>query len=212
MKTLFILAWLVAGISANSQTTAEWTSQKKTQIKYLLQQIAANKVYIEYLGKGYNVARKGLNTIQDIKNGDFNLHRDFIHSLGKVNPKVKSYVKVADIISYQLRIVKAITSTINGLKESNQFTNDELDYTKTVFDRLLEESIKDLNDLYLIITSGELNMKDDERIIRIDQLFLEMQDKYSFCKSFSDECSILAMQRLTEKGETRLSRKINGLE
>jgi hypothetical protein len=66
--------------------------------------------------------------------------------------------------------------------------------------------------LYLIITSGELQMKDDERIKRIDKLYADMQDKYSFCESFSEECSVLAMQRLSEQAEINLGKKLNGLE
>ena len=212
MKTLFTIILLFLMVSTKAQTFAEWTNQKKTQIKYLLQQIAANKVYIEYAQKGYSIARKGLNTIQHIKQGDFDLHRDFISSLSSVNPKVKSYARVADIIACQLRIVKTVGATIRNLKESNQFTSDELEYSKMVFERLLEESLKNLDELFVIISSGELQMKDDERIKRIDQLFIEMQDKYGFCQSFSDECSVLAMRRFSEQADIQLSKKLNGLK
>lgn len=212
MKTLFAIPLLFLVTTIKGQTFEEWTSQKKTQIKYLLAQIAANKVYIEYAQKGYGIARKGLNTIQNIKKGDFNLHQDFINSLSVINPKVKSYARVADIIAYQLRIIKNVSTTIRNLKESYQFANGELDFCKTVFERLLEESLKNLDELFLIVTFDELQMKDDERIKRIDQLYLEMQHKYGFCQSFSDECSVLAMQRLSEQAEIKLSKKLNGLE
>ena len=69
------------GASAHSQTLAEWTQQKKTQIEYLLDQIAANKVLIDYVEKGYEISKIGLTTIQNIKLGDFNLHRDLFRSL-----------------------------------------------------------------------------------------------------------------------------------
>ncbi|OJW01347.1 MAG: hypothetical protein BGO52_07655 [Sphingobacteriales bacterium 44-61] len=203
---------LFLSLTSQAQTAAEWTSQKKTQIKYLLQQIAANKVYIEYIEKGYGIARKGLNTIQKIKQGDFDLHRDFISSLSTVNPKVKNYTRVGDIIAYQVRIVKDIKTVISNLKESNQFNPDELDYSKAIFERLLEDCLKSMDELFLVITSGELQMKDDERIQRIDGLWLDMQDKYAFCKSFSEECSVLAMQRLMETGDVDLSKKLNGLK
>jgi len=36
---------------------------KETKINYLLQQIAANKVYIDYIEKGYKIAHSGLQTI-----------------------------------------------------------------------------------------------------------------------------------------------------
>ncbi|MFT3678662.1 MAG: hypothetical protein QM791_00230 [Ferruginibacter sp.] len=212
MKTVFIIVMLFLSVSGQAQTVAEWTRQKKTQIKYLLEQIVANKVYIEYVGKGYSIARKGLNTIQNIKKGDFNLHRDFIGSLSNVNTKIKSYSRVTDIIAYQIRIVKNAGLVVKNLKESNQFTTDELDYSKAVFDRLLEDCLKNMDELLLIITSGELQMKDNERIKRIDGLYLDMQDKYSFCQSYSEECSVLAIQRLSEQLEINKSKQLNGLE
>jgi hypothetical protein len=212
MKIYILILSLVFSILANAQTLAEWTQQKKTQIEYLLDQIAANKVSIDYLEKGYEIARTGLNTIQNIKKGDFNLHRDFFGSLEIVNPKIKTYSRVADIIAYQVRIVKNISTTIKNLKESGQFNTDELDHSKTIFENLLDECLKNVDELYLVITSDELQMTDDERIKRIDQLYTDMQDKYSFCQSFSEERSVLAMQRLGEQLEIKYSKQLNGVK
>jgi len=212
MKKILFIASILFSMSSYSQTLDEWTKQKKTQIKYLLQQIAANKVYLDYIEKGYGIAKEGLNTIQNFKKGDFSLHQEFFGSLSKVNPKIKSYTRVADIISWQMKIVKDMATVTRHLKESEQFTPEELNYTKVVFENLLEESLKNIDELYTIIASGELSMKDDERIKRIDQLYIEVQDKFSFCKSFSEECSVLTMQRLNDKVETELSRKLNGIK
>ena len=212
MKIYILILSLVFSILANAQTLAEWTQQKKTQIQYLLDQIAANKVSIDYLEKGYEIARTGLNTIQNIKKGDFNLHRDFFGSLEIVNPKIKTYTRVADIIAYQVRIVKNISTTIKNLKESGQFNTNELDYSKAVFENLLDECVKNVDELYLVITSGALQMTDDDRIKRIDQLYTDMQDKYSFCQSFSEEHSVLAMQRLGEQLEIKFSKQLNGVK
>lgn len=45
---------------AEAQTFDEWFRQKKTQKKYLVQQIAALKVYLGYLKEGYEIAQKGM--------------------------------------------------------------------------------------------------------------------------------------------------------
>ena len=137
---------------------------------------------------------------------------DFFGSLEIVNPKIKTYTRVADIIAYQVRIVKNISTTIKNLKESGQFNTNELDYSKAVFENLLDECVKNVDELYLVITSGALQMTDDERIKRIDQLYTDMQDKYSFCQSFSEECSVLAMQRLSGQVEIMMSKKLNGVK
>lgn len=173
-----------------------------------MEQIAANQVYIEYAKKGYRIATDGLHTIRDIKNGDFRLHLGFIDSLKVVNPQIKSWVKVAEIITQQLRIIKASNQAVDFIRESNQFTHDELDYCKKVFDNLLEECIKNIDELLLVITNGQLSMNDDERIKRIEKLYLDMQEKATFTASFSNEMSVLAMQRLTEQTEIEYSKRI----
>lgn len=204
MKKVFVivLACLIASVSANAQT----------QKKYMLQQIAALQVYIGYAKKGYNIASKGINTVRNIKNGDFNLHRDFFSSLKKVNPKISKYVKVADIIAYQFRIISNTKQTLQAIRETKQFTTEELDYCKRVFDNLLDECVKTIDGLLMVITSGELEMKDDERLKRIDSIYNDMQDKYSFCSTFSDEMGLLSVQRMGEQMEINRSKILNGLK
>lgn len=212
MKTIFILLLLCISPFAKAQNWEEWTQQRKTQKKYLLQQIAALQVYIGYAKKGYDVANKGLTTIRNIKNGDFNLHRDFIGSLKQVNPKIKKYAKVADIIAYQVRIMKETKKTQQGMRETGQFTTDELDYCKIVFDNLLKECLKSIEELFLLITSGVLEMKDDERIKRIDALYADIQNKYAFSSTFSEEMGLLSVQRIGEQIEINRSKILNALQ
>ena len=218
MRKILITMWVVVSCAlANSQTLAEWTQQKKTQIEYLLDQIAANKVYLEYVEKGYEISKTGLNTIQDIKSGDFKLHSDLFRSLEIVNPDIRGYARVADIITTQVRIVKVISTTTKNLGASGQFKVTELDQIKLVFENILEECLENIDELYLVITGSEsgsdcYRMTDDERIKRIDQIYAEMQCKYSFCRAYSGECSVLAMQRLNEVLEIEVGKKINDVK
>lgn len=212
MKKVFAFLVLITCCQISfCQTWEEWTQQKKTAIKRLMEQIATNQVYIEYAQKGYKIVSDGLHTIRDIKNGDFHLHLGFIDSLRMVNPKIRSWAKVADIIACQLRLIKSSKQALATARESGQFTNEELDYCKKVFDNLLNECLKNIDELMLVITSGELEMKDDERIRRVEKIYLDMQDKSAFTSSFTNEMSVLAIQRLTEQTELNYSKTINGI-
>jgi hypothetical protein len=213
MKAVSILiSFCLVAAPAAAQTTDEWLNQKATQKKYLLQQIAALQVYIGYAKKGYNIVSGGVNTIRNIKNGDFNLHRDFFNRLKNVNPAIRRYAKVADIIAYQVKIIKQTKISIQQIRETKQFTEAELDHCKQVFDNLLDECLKTVDELVLVTTSGKLEMKDDERLKRIDRLYADVQDKYSFACSFSEDMSLLAVQRLGEQMEINRSKIINGIK
>lgn len=127
MKKIFLLAGLCFTIHhTKAQTFAEWFRQSETQKKYLLQQIAALHVYLGYAKKGFEIANKGINTVRNIKNGDFNLHRDFFNSLKNVNPNISRFAKVADIIAFQVSIVKQSKDALQTIKQSKQFTPGKL--------------------------------------------------------------------------------------
>lgn len=207
-----ITAYLIMSLPADAQTWSEWFRQKKTQKKYLLQQIAALKVYIDYAQKGYQIAADGVNAVRDIKRGDFNLHDNFFKSLYEINPAIKKYAKVADILLYQLKIISGAKQILKDVSASKQFTPEEMEYCKTVFEFLFGECTKSVDELITVITAGEMQMKDDERLKRIDKIYLDMQNKYAFCASFSEEMVLLNMQRTGEEMEINRSKILNGVK
>ena len=209
---LFLLILVSIAGSLKAQTFAEWFQQKKTQKKYLLQQIAALYIYIGYAQKGYQIAKEGLTTIGGFTRGEFNLHADYFNSLKVVNPEIKHYAKVAEIIGLQVKIVQNYNSTYRKLQSTDAFSNDELNYIRSAFSNLLDDCEKTLDELIAVTTDGKLEMKDDERIARIDKLYVDMQDKLTFCTSFSNDAKLLAVSRIKEQTEVKTSRALQGIK
>jgi len=209
MKKLLILFLLgMLATTTQAQTFAEWFKQKKTQKKYLVQQIAALKVYIGYAQKGYSIAKEGLNAIGDFKRGEFNLHTGYFNSLKSVNPKIKQYVKVADIMAMEVTIMQGYGRTRRHARESGAFNGEELDYIMRVLGRLLDDCENTLDELITVTTDGNPEMKDDERLKRIDILYKDMTDKYTFSQSFHNETMVLAASRIKENNDVRTSRAL----
>ncbi len=213
MKKVIVSAlMLISTTVVCAQTFAEWFRQKATQKKYLLQQIAALKVYEGYLSKGYQIARSGLHTIGNIKHGDFNLHDTYFNSLKTISPKLRNYQKVAIIVLMQAGISRQAASCIQFCRNSGQLTPDELLWLQTTSNSLLADGATNLKALSSIVTNGEYSMKDNERLARIDQIYNSMLDNKTFCSSFSNACRGLCMQRKNEQFEIQQSQKLNGLK
>jgi len=209
MKKLLILFLLgMLATTTQAQTFAEWFKQKKTQKKYLVQQIAALQVYIGYAQKGYSIAKEGLNAIGDFKRGEFNLHSGYFNSLKSVNPKIKQYAKVADIMAMQVTIIQSYGRIRRHVRESGAFNGEELDYIMRVLGRLLDDCENTLDELITVTTDGNPEMKDDERLKRIDILYEDMTDKYTFSQSFHKETMVLAASRIKENNDVRTSRAL----
>ena len=211
MKNLLIILICVFAAKSHAQTYDEWFRQKATQKKYLLQQIAALQMYIGYAQKGYSIAKSGLQTIHSIKSGDFNLHNNYFNSLSAVSPTVKKYSKVAAIIAMQISIAKQVRSTIKQCTNTT-LTAIELNYLQQVFNNVLDDCAKNLDELFGLITDSELQMKDGERIKRIDKLYDDMQDKNVFVQSFSHSAKGLAVQRRNDQYDITIEKKLNGLQ
>jgi len=214
MKKIFFLVVfaLLFASGTKAQTFGEWFRQGATQKKYLLQQIAGLQVYMGYVQQSYSIAKQGLNAISATDNGEFKLHKDYFHSLKFVNPKIKNYSKVADIIAMQVNIIKVYKEAGRQVKHSGSFNGDEISYTIGVFERLMNDCTKVIDELITLTGSGQLEMKDDERLKRIDALYSDMQDKYTFIQSFSIEAKLLAASRTQEQSNIQSIRALYGIK
>ncbi|KAF2342880.1 hypothetical protein [Flavobacterium tistrianum] len=181
------------------------------QRKELLLQIAALQVYIDYAKKGYSAVSKGLNFIGDARKGEFSMHGDYFTSLLKINPKVRNYYKTAEIISMQFKIMKLCRKTLAELKTADLFHGSELDYIKRSFDKLLQNCSQTLDELLAVTTAAELELKDDQRIERIDLLHKTMLEDYNFCLSFSNEARLLSISKSSDKKDYRGVNELYGL-
>lgn len=207
---VFLLIAIVGTGKLNAQGIKEWFSQKQTQTQYLIQQIAALKIYTGYLQKGYQIAKTGLNTIGDIKNGHFKLDQVFFDGLKAVNPKVKHYSRVADIINLHIQAVQLSGKALKAARSSELFSGDELEYAEKVFANNLSSCSELTDELITVLTPGELQLSDDERIKRIDGIYANMNDRYRFINMFYGDLQTLQLQRDKELRDVKAIQKMYG--
>jgi hypothetical protein len=205
MKKVFLL--LLAVLLVTQQGIHGQAKQRKE----LLLQIAALQVYIDYAKKGYSAVSKGLNFIGDAKRGEVNLHGTYFTSLLKINPKVRNYYKAAEIIAMQIKIMKLYKKTCADLKAGDLFHGSEMDYIERSFKRLLENCSDTLDQLLVLTTDSKLELKDDQRIQRIDELHKTMLEDYNFCISFSRDAKLLALSKAADQKEAKNSNAHYGL-
>ncbi len=189
-----------------------WCQCPKQQIKVYLEQIAANKVYIEYLQKGYKIAKEGLTFIGNVKNAHFSLDKDFFAALESINPKIRNYAKVAGIITCNTKIVQEFKSAMQLIKGTGLFSANELLYLETIFANTTNDCADVVDALTALITASKLKMSDDERIKRIDALYDEMQDRYVFSNSFCAGLKVQVIQRSKEMNDAQTLRGIYGIK
>ncbi len=208
-KALFILLLASAGVATTMKASAQ--ADELEQLALNIETLAQYKQILSDLKKGYEIVSTGYNTIKNISEGNFDLHKTFLDGLMQVSPTVRNYKRVADIINYQIILVKEYKTAFNRFKKDNNFNSQELEYLGRVYNNLFKQSLKNLDDLATIITANKLRMSDDERLKAIDKIFADMQDKVMFLRHFNNNTTILAVQRARERNDVATIRNIYGI-
>ena len=208
MKKYVIAACICLSFSI---CTANAQSAEAQQLLLNVEKLSQLKSILKNMYKGYEVVSKGYNAIQDISKGNFNIHQIFLDELMNVSPVVKKYKRVVDIVQCQLQIVTEYKTSLSRFKTSDLFNTSEMNYMVEVNKNLLNISLRNLNELALVITARQLRMTDDERILAIDRIYDNISDQLTFLRSFNNENAALALQRKMELQELKVSQKLNGL-
>ncbi|MDR3713275.1 MAG: hypothetical protein P4L51_10700 [Puia sp.] len=209
-KILLFSTLLLSAGSCGAQTFAEWFEQKKTELRYYAEQIAAFQAFASDLAKGNSLVSQGLELIGTITGNEQDLHRAFFASQQTVNPAVTRSTPVDEILAYQAAIADAFRQARQRFEESGMLTTAEQGYFDDVYTNLSKEIGKDLDELTAILTDYELTMSDDQRIRRIDRIYKDMQGKYVFTQSWIAQVQWLCWQRAAEQNEIETMRNLRG--
>ena len=202
LTAIVSLVVFVTTVPVRAQTINEWFKQKKTQKAYLIQQIAALKVYLEYLKDGYDIVKKGMTLVGDIKEGNLNSHKEYFGSLSNVNRVVSSSPQASRIVYLQTLTVRIINQLKRRL-DNPELTDAERSYLENVCSNVLTLTHNNAEELENVLTDGKLEMKDDERIARLDHLYKEVLSCFTFTKALCEDTGLLIFQREKERRDVK---------
>jgi hypothetical protein len=188
----WILLWLICAcfLSGFSQ------SPEAQQLLLNVEKLTQLKSILTDMKKGYTILSKGYGSIKQIAQGNFSLHQSFLEGMMLVSPEIKKYQRVADIVAYQRDLVKTYKSGFEHFKAGGSFSTLELAYLGKVYQQLFEQSLENLDQLFMVITDGKLGMTDEERLRSIDRIFEEASDSLEFLRHFNGQVRTLELQRV----------------
>jgi len=207
-RRTIIAIWLslVALIPARSQT------QEATQLILNYEKLKQLEEILDNMYKGYKILSQGYNRIKGIAEGNYNLHHVFLDGLFAINPSVAKYKRIPQIIRYQQILMKEYRRAFNRFKNDPNLTADEIRYLEKVYDYLISQSLKNLEELAMIVTANKLRMSDDERIQSIDRIYFDIENKLSFLRYFNNSTQVLVIQRAKEGSDVETAKKLYELD
>jgi hypothetical protein len=185
-----------------------------TEIQQLIlnwEKLAELEKILDNMYTGYKILDKGYSTIKNIAEGNYSIHQIFIDGLMLVNPTVRNYKRIPFIIDYQKLLLKEYSNAYNRFKNDPHFTPQELEYLANVYSYLFTASLRNIDDLVMIITATKLRMSDDERMQAIDRIFYDMESKLIFLRGFNNSTQLLAIQRARSANDVKTIQHLYGI-
>jgi hypothetical protein len=194
--------------------TALWAQSVGDDIQQLLldvQKLGQLKQILAQMYQEYTMLHQGYEQIKGLSQGTFSLHKAFLDGLLLVSPAVSSYSKVGDVVSKEARLLADYQQANGFFCASGLFTPQELDGFSTNYGVYLQHSQKDVDELSMVTTDGELRMSDAERLSAIDRIDEDMTRQLNLMHSFNNSVAIQAAQRTQVAGDIGSLRSLYGI-
>jgi len=180
--------------AGRAQTFAEWFQQNRTRLKYYGEQVAALQAYLGQTQQGFQIASAGLGNIGSLKNDEFGLHSSYYSSLTMVNPAILSMAEVTEISAVASANLIRVESALDRYRKDGVLPADQLGTIQDVFKAVMREEMQDLKMLLTLLTDGELQLTDDQRVSRVLAIHSSTRERYAFLLSMTGKIDLLEKQ------------------
>ena len=139
------------------------------------------------------------------------LYKNYYEELMKVKTLITYYQRLRDIVEKQQRLVSEYQRAWGLLQQDDHFNSEELAYMQKVYNGILEESIDNIDIIFMVIESFTTSMSDAERLELINDAADRIDANYDDLKLFNKQNTLLSLQRARSKGDVQMIRKMYGL-
>lgn len=153
-----------------------------------------------------------LNEIKDWVEKQRKLYDDYFQELRKVKAALAYYSRIKDIIERQVQMINEYKGAWALFKQDKNFTADELDYIYNIYSGMMDESLKSIDQLFLVVNAFTTQMSDAKRLEIINTVSDNLEHQYVDLKDFNNQNKMLSIQRASERGEIEYVRRLYGLQ
>lgn len=140
------------------------------------------------------------------------LYQDYFNELREVKTAISYYYRIREITSKQLQLVEAYKKAFALFKQDKHFTSKEIDYMGNVYSGILDESVKNIDQILLVITSFSTQMDDAKRLTIIDAAANAIDQNYNDLIQFNHQNISLSAKRSKDQAEIDEVRVLYGLQ
>ncbi|WP_207515944.1 conjugal transfer protein TraI [Longitalea luteola] len=140
------------------------------------------------------------------------LYDNYFDELWRVKSTLATYYKVKEIIEMQAQIVTNYKTAYALFRQDKNFTPEEIDRMYQMYSAILQSSLKNLDQVYLVINSFATQMTDAKRREIINRAAENIALNKRDLDQYNEQNKFVSIQRASAKGEIEVVKKLYGLQ
>jgi hypothetical protein len=152
-----------------------------------------------------------LDEISDWTQKQKELYKNYYEELAKVKSIITYYQRIKDISEKQVRLVDEYERAWNLFQKDAHFNSSELDYMQSVYSGILNESLKNIDQIFLVLDSFTTQMSDAKRLEIINAAADQIDANYDDLTLFNRQNIILSLQRAKTQHDVKSVKHFYGI-
>ncbi|ETZ19195.1 conjugal transfer protein TraI [Pedobacter sp. V48] len=153
-----------------------------------------------------------LTEIADWSSRQKELYGEYFDELVRVKAVITYYQRIRNITQRQGDIIKEYQHAKNLFARDKHFRPDELLLMEEVYIGILDASLKNIDQLLLVVNSFKVQMSDAKRLEIINSVAMRMEENYQDLRQYNASQVSLSFSRAKEAGDVNIVRRLYGIE
>ena len=219
-KILILILLVIVGIAAPVQKASAQLEAIEEAIKEAImavdlgiQKIQTQTIYLQEAQKAVENAMQQLH-LDDITNWvqkQKDLYGEYYQELWQIKSYIVYYQRVKDIVEKQILLVNTYKAAYATFKQNKNFSAEEIGSMFETYSGIMDQSVKNLEEINLVINAFTTQMSDGERLKIIDQASARIDKNFEDLQKFNQKNVLISLQRAKESNDVDQVKQLYGL-
>lgn len=139
------------------------------------------------------------------------LYSSYYTELGNIKATISKYQRIKDITSKQAALVIEYKKAWGLFRQDSHFNPQELSYMQRVYTGILDASVKNLDEIMLVVSPAKTQMTDEQRLELINKASDHLDENYNDLHQFNNQGIQLSLQRSKDLSDTQSIKRLYGI-
>lgn len=147
------------------------------------------------------LSQLNLSEIGDWAEKTKDIYSEYFTELSQVKTAIAYFQEVTGIIAQQSQLVSEYKTAFALVQQDKHFSASELSYIQNVYSGIINESLKSLDQIVLVLTNFSLQMTDAARLKIIKQASIDIKRDTGDLRQFNNQTAQISLQRSRDSQE-----------